>query len=245
MSRVSISQFHSGLGWDKHRKAWHAICDCNIRSSIFMKQHSRYCIKFWRRGDNQSILNRLNVNIQNIFIIFWVKYFPEMVHFIISNWFNRSGVWIWNRSRVEFSWKLWRVNLNITIINFMMIKYPHDSWNHRADIGRGGSGFEVSCCRLGVTLSWWFIWFFAVKGVELINLSYKTWWEEFMSMDDAGISLITNTSAEFANTLLSPVESCNNWLERWCIIFYGRRGTKIMRALTWSGQCFGDQIISS
>ena len=37
MSCVSISQFHIGLGWDKHRKAWHAICDCNICSSIFMK----------------------------------------------------------------------------------------------------------------------------------------------------------------------------------------------------------------
>ena len=45
MYRVSISQFQSGLGWDKHRKVWHEICDCSICSFIFMKKHSRYCIK--------------------------------------------------------------------------------------------------------------------------------------------------------------------------------------------------------
>ena len=73
MSRVSISQFHSGLGWDKHIKVWHAICDCNIRSSIFMKQHSRDCIEFWRRGKHQSSLKHLEVNIQKIFIMFWIE----------------------------------------------------------------------------------------------------------------------------------------------------------------------------
>ena len=46
MSRVSISKFHSGLVWSKHRKMWHAIFDCNIWSYVFMKQHSRECIKF-------------------------------------------------------------------------------------------------------------------------------------------------------------------------------------------------------
>ena len=46
-----------------------------------------------------------------------------MVHFIIINWFYWIGVWIWNRFRVRLNWKLWRVNLNITIINGMMIKY--------------------------------------------------------------------------------------------------------------------------
>ena len=46
-----------------------------------------------------------------------------MVHFIIIDLFDRSGVWIWYRFRVIFNWKLLRVNLNITIINGMMIKY--------------------------------------------------------------------------------------------------------------------------
>ena len=46
MSNVSISHFCSGLGWDKHRNVWHSICGWNICSSIFMKKHSRDCIKF-------------------------------------------------------------------------------------------------------------------------------------------------------------------------------------------------------
>ena len=63
MYRVSIIQFHSCLGWDKHRKVWHEICDCNIRSNIFMKHHIRYCINFWRSGERQSSLKHLEVNI--------------------------------------------------------------------------------------------------------------------------------------------------------------------------------------
>ena len=47
-----------------------------------------------------------------------------MVHFIIIKWFDQSGLWIWNRLIVRFKWKLWRANLNITIINGMMINPP-------------------------------------------------------------------------------------------------------------------------
>ena len=47
-----------------------------------------------------------------------------MVHLIIFNWFNWSGVWIWNWFRIKFNWKLWRVNLNITIIIGMTINPP-------------------------------------------------------------------------------------------------------------------------
>ena len=72
MSHVSINQFYSVLGWDKYRKLWHAILDWNIRSSIFMKKHSRDCIKFWRRGDHQSILDHLEVNIHKVLIMFWM-----------------------------------------------------------------------------------------------------------------------------------------------------------------------------
>ena len=96
MSCVSIRQFHSGLGWYKHRKVWHAIYDYNTRSSIFMKQHSRYSIIFLRSRDHQSSLKHTEVNIQMIFIIFWMGKFKEMIHFIIINLFNWSGVWIWN-----------------------------------------------------------------------------------------------------------------------------------------------------
>ena len=63
MSCVFIIQFYSVLGGDKHRKVWHAMCDYNFCSSIFMKQHSIYYIKFWSRGNHQSSLKYLEVNI--------------------------------------------------------------------------------------------------------------------------------------------------------------------------------------
>ena len=59
MSCVSISQFHRIFGWEKNRKVWNVICDYNISSSIFMEQHSRDCIKFWSRYDQQSSLKHL------------------------------------------------------------------------------------------------------------------------------------------------------------------------------------------
>ena len=50
-------------------------------------------------------------------------------------------------------------------------------------------------------------------------------------MDDAGISLVSNTSTEFANNFLFRTEICNNWIETCYIIVDGIRRTKIMRAL--------------
>ena len=88
------------------------------------EKHSRECIKYWRRGDHHSSLKHMKFNIQKTIIMFWVEEFQEMVHFIIINWFDQSGVGIWNRFRVTLIWKIWRVNLNITIINGMMIKPP-------------------------------------------------------------------------------------------------------------------------
>ena len=237
MSRVSINEFHSGLFWDKHRKVWHENFDCNIRSSISMKQHSRDCITFWRKGGQKSSLKHMDVNIQKFFIMFWMEEFQEMVHFIITNWFNWSGVWIWNWFRVKFNWELWRVNLNITIINGIIIKSTQDSWNNRTGFGGRGPGFEVICWRLAVPIYWWFIWFFTIKGVELICLSSKNWWEELRDTDDACISLVSNISTWSANTILSHVESCNNCLDRCCIIVDGIWRNKMMIAMTWSGQC--------
>ena len=212
MSRVSISQFHSGLAWYRHRKVWQTICDCNSLSFIFMKKYSRHFLKFLRRGDHQSRLKHMGINIQKLFVMRWVKEFQEMVNFIVINLFNSIGVLIWNIFRVELNWKLWSVILNITVVNGTVIKSPRGSWNHRDGFGRRGPGFEVSFWRLDVPFSWWFIWFFNMKGVELIHISSKTWWYKFRATYDAGISLVSNTSTSFANTLLSHAESCNNWL---------------------------------
>ena len=151
-----------------------------------------------------------------------------MVHFIILNLLDRGGVLIWNRFRGRFSWKLWRANLNIIIINGMVITSTHDRWNHRAGFGRRGTGFEVSFWILAVSLSWWLIWFFTMKGVELIHLYSTTQWEEFRATDDSGISLVSNPSIAFTNSLLSHMESCNISLERCYIIFDEIWRTKMM-----------------
>ena len=94
------------------------------------------------------------------------------------------------------------MNLNITIINDMVIKSLRNSLNRRSGVSRRGPIFEVSCWRLAVPLSWWFIWLFTMKGVELIHLYSETWREEFRATDGAGTSLVSNTSTAFVNTLL-------------------------------------------
>ena len=160
-----------------------------------------------------------------------------MARFIIINLFGRSGVWIWNSFIVRFNWKLWRVNLNIPFINGVIIKSPRGSWKHRDLLGRRCPVFEVSCWRLAVPLSWWLNRLFTITGSELIHLYYKTWWAEFRAMDEAGISLVYNSSTVFANSPLSHAEICNNYRERCYIIFDGRWRDTTMRVLTWSGQC--------
>ena len=47
---------------------------------------------------------------------------------------------------------------------------------------------------------------------------------------------MSNYSTEFVNRFLSSAEICNNWLESFCVIVGGIGRTKMMRALTWSGQ---------
>ena len=160
-----------------------------------------------------------------------------MIYFIIINWFNWISVWICKWVIVRLNWNFWSGNFNINIINGMMIKFPHDIWNHRVGSGRRGTGFEVSFRRLAVPLSWWLLWFVTMEGIALIHLSPKTWWEEFWITDYAFISFISNSSTAFTNNFLSHAEICNNWLESCCIIFAGRRMAEMMRALTLSGQC--------
>ena len=153
-----------------------------------MKQHSRDCIKFWRRGYHQSSLKHLEVNIQKILVMFWTEEFQKMINFIIINWFNRSGVWIWNWFRVEFNWKIWSGSFKITIINGMIIKYPYDSLNHRASVGRRNPVFEVSCRSLAVPFSLWIIWFIAMKGVSwfifLLRLGGRNFGPRMMQASD-------------------------------------------------------------
>ena len=160
-----------------------------------------------------------------------------MVHLIIINWFDRSGIWIWNRFRVRFNCKLWRTNVNITIINEMMIKSLHDSWNHRTDFGRRSTVFEVIFWRLTVPLFWQIIWFINMKGVDLVHIYYKNWLEEVMAPDNSDTRLISNHSTVFANNLLSKAEICNDWLDNCCIVVGGRWRNKNMIDLTWSGKC--------
>ena len=103
----------------------------------------------------------------------------------------------------------------------MMIKYPHDSENHRPVFRSRGPGFEVSWWRLAVTLYWWLSWFIATKGVAFFHISFKTWWEEVRAADDAGISHVSDYSTEFATSLLSNAEICNNWLKGFYITVGG------------------------
>ena len=160
-----------------------------------------------------------------------------MVYFIMIHLFDQSGIWIWNRVRGRLNWRLWRVNLNITINNGMMIKYRCDSWNLRTAFVRRGPVFEVWFLRLALPLSWWLSWFFTMKGVEFIHLTSKTWWEKLRANYYACISLVSNTSTSFTNNRMSHAESYNNWLESWCIIGDERWRINMMRELTWSGQC--------
>ena len=63
-----------------------------------------------------------------------MKGFQDIIRLIIINLFNPSGVWIWNWFIVILNWKLLSGNFNITIINGMMIKSTHYSWNHRVGL---------------------------------------------------------------------------------------------------------------
>ena len=130
----------------------------------------------------------------NIIVIILVEEFKEMLHFIIINWFNHSGVQIWNRFRGRFKWIVLRMNLNITIINGTMIKSTHDNRKHRTRFERRCMVFEVNCYKLAIPLSWFISWFITMKGVELFNIYSKTWWEEVRSTDDAGIRIVSNSS---------------------------------------------------
>ena len=135
----------------------------------------------------------------------------ESVHIYSKTWWG------------EYSWTL--------------IKSHCDSWNPITGFGGRGPGFEVSFWRLDVLLSWCLSCLITMMGVESVHIYSKTWWGQFRVMDDAGIILVSDSSTELSNTLLSHAESLNNWLGSFCIIFGGRLRTKMTIALTWIGQC--------
>ena len=155
MYHVYIIHFHIGLGWEEHIKVWHEICDRKICSSIFMKQHIRYCINFWGRSNQYLGLNHMEVKIQKINIMIWVEEFQDLVHFTIITWFNWSGLRIWNQVICILKWIIWRLKLKITITNGIMMKYPRDSQKHRTGFRRRDPGFEVKFWRVDFPLSWW------------------------------------------------------------------------------------------
>ena len=152
----------------------------------------------------------MEVNIHKIFIVFLMEESQKMTHFIIINWFKRSGVWIRNWFIVRLNWKIWSGGFNITIIYGIMIKFPRDSWNHRFFNGSRGPLFEVIYRRFAVTFYWWLFCFVTMKCIELIHVSLKNWWEGFLTTDDACISFLYNSSTSFTNTILYHAESCNN-----------------------------------
>ena len=57
-----------------------------------------------------------------------------------------------------------------------------------------------------------------MNDVEMIHLSSETWWVEFRFTDDVGISLVSNPSTVFSDTLLSHADIYNICLEICCII---------------------------
>ena len=126
---------------------------------------------------------------------------------------------------------------NITIINVMVIKSPHDIWNHRNNFGRRCPGFEVIFYRLDVPLYCWLILFITMKGVELIHIYSNNWWKEVRATDDSGIKPVSNYSTVFAKNLPSKTENFNKWMGSCCIIVGGIQRTKLVISTTWSGQC--------
>ena len=70
-----------------------------------------------------------------------------------------------------------------------------------------------------------------MKGVELVHISSKTWWEEVGDTDNAGISLVSNYSTSSTNNIMLNTESCNNFLESCYIIVGEIQRNKMMRAM--------------
>ena len=73
-----------------------------------------------------------------------------------------------------------------------MIKAHRDRQNHSTGSGRRGTVFELNCCRLTVTRSWWLSCFIIMKGIGLVHISTKAWWEEVIATYGAGVSLVYN-----------------------------------------------------
>ena len=143
--------------------------------------------------------------------MFWMEELQEIIHFIVINWFDRSGVWIWNWVIVRINRNIWIWNLNITIIYGIMNNFPliaeitglsleGDVLNLNWDAGvwllhsLGGSFGSSQWSVLN-----WFIFLQRIGGT-------KIW-----TADDACISFMLNSTTEFKNNFLSHADICNNW----------------------------------
>ena len=69
----------------------------------------------------------------------------------------------------RFKWILWRVTVNITIINGMMLKYPHGIQNHSSGLGGRDTVSKVKLCRLAIPIYLWLGFFINMKCVELVS----------------------------------------------------------------------------
>ena len=128
------------------------------------------------------------------------------------------------------------MNLKITIINCTMINFTQDIWNHMTGFGRSVQVFEVIWWKLAVPLSWWISCLIDMKGIELVHMYLKTWWEEVRATYDAGISLVYNFPTKFSNCLLYDTGKYNTRIKSLCIIVGERLMTQMIRVLDWSGQ---------
>ena len=168
--------------------------------------------------------------------MFWVEEFQEMVYFIIINWFNWSGVWIWNWLRVRFIWKPEGWTSTSPLLMKWWFSLPMIA--ETKGLVFGEEVMDLKWAAVGCLLHYiggsfvsspwkaldWFIFILILGGMK------------FRSTDDAGIILVSNTCTEFSNIPMYHAESYNNWLEICCIIADVIWRTKMMRALTCSGQ---------
>ena len=67
----------------------------------------------------------LNIEKTNLSISRGISFIMDVMLSILK----KMGIQIWNRVWSRLKWILWRINLYITIINNMMIKYTHDTKN--------------------------------------------------------------------------------------------------------------------
>ena len=157
-----------------------------------------------------------------------------MVHFIIINLFDQSGVWICNIFRVKFNWKLLRVNLSITSMEWWL-SLPMIA--ETTGLVLGGEVRDMVLAAEG--------WLFHSIGVSVDSSPWRAlnW---FISLIRLGV--INLGPRIIQSSALCPILPqyfqilfCLLWrsaIAGWTVgasFLNGRLGTKIIIALTWRG----------